>query len=49
MNFFEHQDDARRQSRKLVVLFCVAVTLIIAAVNAVVFCAAWFPSDRWHR
>lgn len=32
MNFFEHQDVARRKSSILVVYFCVAVILIIAAV-----------------
>lgn len=36
MNFFEHQDRARRQSRVLVLLFGLAVLAIIAAVNAVV-------------
>ncbi|MEM7293880.1 MAG: M48 family metallopeptidase [Pseudomonadota bacterium] len=46
MNFFEHQDDARRHSRKLVLYFIVAVLLIIAAVNAVLFVLAMqFESD----
>ncbi len=36
MNFFEHQDRARRQSRFLVFLFGMAVVAIIIAVNAVV-------------
>ncbi|MEN1727503.1 MAG: M48 family metallopeptidase [Pseudomonadota bacterium] len=36
MNFFEHQDKARRQTRWLVFLFILAVTGIIVAVNAVV-------------
>jgi len=36
MNFFEHQDKARRQTRWLVLLFILAVTGIILAVNALV-------------
>ncbi len=36
MNFFEHQDRARRQSRFLVFLFGMAVAVIVLAVNAVV-------------
>ncbi|MEM7207669.1 MAG: M48 family metallopeptidase [Pseudomonadota bacterium] len=42
MNFFQHQDDAQRQSRKLVFYFVIAVVLIIVAVNAVVFLIARF-------
>ncbi|NBB91694.1 MAG: M48 family metalloprotease [Gammaproteobacteria bacterium] len=37
MNFFEHQDKARRQSRWLVFLFALAVLAIVAAVDALVF------------
>lgn len=37
MNFFAHQDRARRQSRLLLLLFVLAVIVIIAAVNLVVF------------
>ncbi len=33
MNFFEHQDAARRTSRRLVVLFALAVVAIVLAVN----------------
>lgn len=33
MNFFEHQEAARRTSRRLVVLFALAVVAIVAAVN----------------
>ena len=36
MNFFEHQDKARRQTRLLVALFSLAVFGIILAVNALV-------------
>ncbi|HAC34378.1 MAG TPA: hypothetical protein DCF45_07660 [Gammaproteobacteria bacterium] len=35
MNFFEHQLQARRQSKLLILLFLLAVTLIVAAVNFV--------------
>jgi Zn-dependent protease with chaperone function len=37
MNFFEHQDRARRQSRFLIVMFGLAVLAIIAAVDLVVY------------
>ncbi len=43
MNFFEHQDRARRQSRRLVVLFGLAVLAIIVAVNAVVLATLGMP------
>jgi len=33
MNFFQHQEHARRQSRTLVILFALAVVAIIVAVN----------------
>jgi len=33
MNFFEHQEQARRQTRTLVILFVLAVIAIVAAVN----------------
>jgi Zn-dependent protease with chaperone function len=36
MNFFEHQDRARRHSRRLVLLFILAVVAIIAAVNLLI-------------
>lgn len=36
MNFFEHQDRARRQTVRLVLLFAVAVVLILIALNLVV-------------
>jgi Zn-dependent protease with chaperone function len=36
MNFFEHQDRARRNSRRLVLLFLLAVVLIVLAVNLAV-------------
>jgi preprotein translocase subunit Sec61beta len=35
MNFFEHQEAARRLSRRLVVLFALAVVAIVIAVNLV--------------
>ena len=44
MNFFEHQDRARRQSRFLVFLFGLAVAAIIVAVNAVVLVTLGMPN-----
>ena len=35
MNFFERQDQARRQSRRLILLFILAVAAIVVAVDAV--------------
>ena len=37
MNFFEHQDHARRKTGRLVVLFVLAVICILAAINAVTY------------
>ena len=37
MNFFKRQDEARRASRRLVVLFSLAVVAVVAAVDLVVF------------
>ena len=37
MNFFEHQDQARRKTGRLVVLFVIAVILILAAINLATF------------
>lgn len=37
MNFFQRQEQSRRQSRRLVALFALAVLAVIAAVNFVVF------------
>src|SRR6185503_5115245 len=37
MNFFEHQDQARRKTGRLVVLFIIAVILILAAINIATF------------
>jgi Zn-dependent protease with chaperone function len=36
MNFFEHQDRARRQTRRLVMAFMLAVIAIVVAINALV-------------
>jgi Zn-dependent protease with chaperone function/tellurite resistance protein len=47
VNFFEHQDRARRQSRWLILVFIAAVIAIVAAVNGVVLLTltftAWEP------
>jgi Zn-dependent protease with chaperone function len=37
MNFFKRQDEARRASRRLVVLFGLAVVVVVASVDLVVF------------
>jgi hypothetical protein len=39
MNFFEHQDHARRQTRRMLVLFALAVAAIVAAVDLLVLVA----------
>jgi Zn-dependent protease with chaperone function len=39
MNFFEHQDQARRQTRKMLLLFALAVIAIVAAVDFVLLIA----------
>ncbi|MCW7753151.1 M48 family metallopeptidase [Desulfobotulus sp. H1] len=46
MNFFEHQDRARRNTRRLVLLFLLAVLLIVLAVNLAVgvFLFSFFES-----
>ena len=48
MNFFEHQERARRQSRWLLVVFTLAVAAIVVAVNGIVFLAvlstSWDPA-----
>jgi Zn-dependent protease with chaperone function len=47
MNFFEHQDQARRQTRTLVILFILAVIAIIVAVNvALALVWAWTKGIR---
>ena len=40
MNFFEHQDRARRQSRRLTLLFILAVLVIVAAIDGLLLLAA---------
>ncbi len=45
MNFFEHQDKARRQTRLLVTLFSLAVLGIVIAVNALVLALYGYADD----
>ncbi|MBN8482744.1 MAG: M48 family metallopeptidase [Xanthomonadales bacterium] len=45
MNFFAHQESARRQTRRMVVLFTLAVLCIVVAVDAVVALAFGFAGD----
>jgi len=40
LNFFEHQDRARRQSRRLAIIFVVAVLTIVAAIDGVLLLVA---------
>ena len=53
MNFFERQDQARRLSKRLVLLFALAVAAIVVAVNVIVllvgggFSEATLPGARW--
>ena len=49
MDFFAHQDSARKQTRRMLVLFTLAVIAIVIAVDVVVFLAfGWvhLPRDR---
>ena len=59
MNFYQHQDRARRKTGILVLYFLLAVTLIAAAINALIFAAmmsittppmqlaAWLEKPYW--
>jgi len=51
MNFFEHQESARRSSRILIGLFILAVLCIVCAVNGVLATAffALMPHGTWAR
>src|SRR5512145_3124237 len=49
MDFFEHQEVARRSTRRLVVLFALAVVCVVVAVNlmgAALYFAFLLPADR---
>ena len=47
MNFFEHQDQAKRQSRRLYFVFALAVIAIVLMVNILVaFGAAYFGATQ---
>src|SRR5947207_8785317 len=49
MNFFEHQDRARRSTTWLVVLFVCAVIAIVGAINLVAFAAERFNDSHSAR
>ncbi|HXW66041.1 MAG TPA: M48 family metalloprotease [Burkholderiaceae bacterium] len=52
MNFFEHQEAARRSSRVLIALFVLAVIAIVIAVNAAlaaIYFGALAPHGTWVR
>ncbi len=42
MNFYKAQESARKQSRRLVALFCVAVVVLILLTNTLLIAIAWF-------
>src|SRR4029077_8704292 len=44
MNFFAHQDQARRQTRRMLFLFALAVAVIVVACDAVVIFAIGIDS-----
>ena len=44
MNFFEHQETARKQSRWLILIFILAVAAIVVAINIVILVALGFIS-----
>jgi Zn-dependent protease with chaperone function/uncharacterized tellurite resistance protein B-like protein len=44
LNFFEHQESARKQSRWLILIFFLAVIAIVVAVDAVILLALGFSS-----
>jgi Zn-dependent protease with chaperone function len=46
MNFFAHQDQARRQTRRMLILFAVAVAVIVVATDAVVLFALGIDSAQ---
>ncbi|MHB1282671.1 MAG: M48 family metallopeptidase [Metallibacterium scheffleri] len=46
MDFFAHQADARRHSRRMVVLFTLAVLAIVAAVDALIFVVFGLASSK---
>ena len=47
MNFFAHQEEARRQTRRMLFLFALAVLAIVAATDVVVLFAIGL--DEAHR
>jgi len=51
MNFFEHQEQARRKTGRLVLLFIVAVVMILVAVNVATFFILTIasPQERYAR
>ena len=42
MNFYKAQESARKQSRRLVALFCIAVIVLILLTNTLLVAIAWF-------
>ncbi len=48
MNFFAHQELARKQTRRMVVLFTIAVVCIVIAIDVVVMVALGIASEQRH-
>ncbi|MEO7433317.1 MAG: M48 family metallopeptidase [Dokdonella sp.] len=46
MNFFDHQDRARRQTRRMIVLFAIAVVAIVVAIDGVLYVAMGVGNGR---
>ncbi|MFW6206702.1 MAG: hypothetical protein ACOC5J_02080, partial [Gemmatimonadota bacterium] len=46
MDFFEHQELARQNTKKLIVLFVSGVVAIIVSVHAAVSLVAWQTTSR---
>ena len=49
MNFFQHQDQARAASRRMLVLFVLAVIVVIAAVDLALIVTMGFTDGREGR
>ncbi|MDP2505468.1 M48 family metallopeptidase [Oceanobacter sp. 3_MG-2023] len=46
MDFFNHQDQARKQTRRLILLFVLAVVALVAAINLLVALIIWYGQGQ---
>jgi len=46
MNFYQAQESARKQSKRLVLLFVLAVVTLLVLTNVLLICLAWFSDLR---